>query len=125
VAEFRHMSSPAHAVHLGAREEDHPEFQPLLESDQVLRSDHVGLPEVLVVVLSVPPAVFRGKVVDIIEFLFVEDPFELPEVPDVSPDVVIPLGIIEIAGRDFVSSLIQFVDEVCPDKPRTACDKNP
>ena len=77
-------------VDLGTGEEDHPELQLLLQPEHVLCADHVGLPEVLVVVLAIPAAVLCGQVVDIIELLLFEYPFKLPVIPDISSECSCP-----------------------------------
>ena len=60
-------------VHLGRREEDHLEPVLLLQPQHVLGADDVRAPEVLVVILSVPPSVLGGQVVDVVEAVGVED----------------------------------------------------
>jgi len=112
-------------VDLGAREEDHPELQLLLETEHVLGPDHVGLPEVLVVVFAVPAAVLGGEVVDVVEPGALEDPLQLPVTPRIRPDVILPVSIHEVSCNDLVAPPAQFVDEVSADEPRPARDKNP
>lgn len=112
------------AIDLGAREEYHPELQFLLETEHMLGPDHVGLPEVLVVVFTVPATVFCGKVVDIIKLGALKDPLQLPVTPRICPDVVLPVVVQEVECNNLVTPAAQFVNKIGADESGATSDKN-
>ncbi|KAF5035176.1 hypothetical protein DSECCO2_588350 [anaerobic digester metagenome] len=90
----------------------------------MLGPDHVRLPEVLVVVLTIPAAVLRGEVVNVIKLRAVEDPFQLPVILRIRPDVVLPVVVQEVECDDFVTTAAQFVNEIGADESGAASNKN-
>jgi hypothetical protein len=65
-------------------------------------SNNVGSPQVLVVILSIPPAVFCRKVVNILEGLPLKNPFELSELSGIDLYVLRIFALQDIARPDFV-----------------------
>ena len=67
----------------------------LLETKHVLGADRVGHPEVFIIGLPVPTAIFSRKVVNKIERSeLVENLFDLAVISYVSPDIVITFGVV-------------------------------
>jgi len=61
--------------------------------------DYIGLPEVLIVSLAVPSAIFGRKMIHIIEGpIFLENPLYLAMIFYVTPYILIPVRIIKITG---------------------------
>ncbi|CAD7766618.1 MAG: hypothetical protein DNFNHJIP_00029 [Candidatus Argoarchaeum ethanivorans] len=63
----------------------------------MLCSDDVGLPQVLIVILTIPPPVFRCQMINIIKVVLIKYPFHLSIAPHIAADIVITFGIIEVA----------------------------
>lgn len=80
----------------------------------MLRSDDVGLPEILIVGLTIPSTVFGCQVVDVVEFsfMFFKKSFYLPVVTHIAALVVVPVIVQEINGEYLVSTSFQFMDQV-------------
>src|SRR5207249_4967804 len=60
-------------VYLCATKEDQSELVLLLQPDHVFRSDGVRLPQVFIVLLPIPSAIFSGKMVNGIKFASLND----------------------------------------------------
>ncbi|MDF1558551.1 MAG: hypothetical protein P1P80_10345, partial [ANME-2 cluster archaeon] len=52
-----------------------------------------------------------------------ECPFQLPDVLHICPDVIVPFSIEIIKGKNFMSSVLQFIDKICPDKSCTTSNQ--
>jgi hypothetical protein len=63
--------------------------------------------------------------VDILELAVFEEPLQLAEFPNITPDIVIPLAAVEIAGQDAVASRSKFLNEARADETAAACNQNP
>jgi hypothetical protein len=63
-------------------------------------------------------------VVHKIKRFFLKDAFNLPEIPDIRSDIIIPFCVREIRRKHFVSARPQFMDKVCTNKTSSAGDKD-
>jgi hypothetical protein len=84
-----------------------------LQSEDILCTDSIRAPNVVVVVLTIPSAILGAQVVHIIKFLFLEHPFELPVTGNVNADMIAPFTMLDVARRYLMSSRSQFVRKVC------------
>ncbi len=66
------------------------------QRQHILCPNAVSLPEVLVIILAIPATIFSSQRVDIIESMLVKEPFQLPEIPDIRPDIPVALRIAGI-----------------------------
>lgn len=86
----------------------------------MLCAHHIGLPQILIVILTIPAPVLGSQVIDVIELLLVENLLQLPVVPDITPDVVFPVGIVKVQGRYLMTPALKLIYQIGADKSCTA-----
>ena len=112
------------AVNLRAGEENHLIAVLLLEAQHVLGAGHVGAPQVGVVVLTVPAAVLRSQMVDVIERTLPEDGVHLLERTDVGAQVLRVFTLQDVRSPDLVTAGAQFLCQIGADETAAAGDEN-
>jgi len=109
-------------VNLGTGEENLPEAVLFLEAEEVLSANHVGVPEVLVVIFAVPASVLGCQVIDAIELMEAEDGLQLPVGGYINAQVLGMVTLEDIESPDIVTTSAQLTGEVGPDKSTPAGD---
>src|SRR3989442_10244623 len=90
-------------VDLRTAEENQTELQPFLQADNVLGPDRVRLPEILVVLFTVPAAIFGSQVVDGVEPPRLEESLQLAKRTDIAANIGFLLTVVVIDGNDLVA----------------------
>src|SRR5207245_11552965 len=96
-----------------------------LKTYGVLRSDHVGLPEVFIVIFTVPPPILRGEMIDIIKAGTTKQLVQLAVFADVGADIVGAITVKHVARGHFVAASGQLGCESSTDKSCASGDENP
>src|SRR5437016_5777444 len=67
---------------------DEPEFQSLLQANNILRADGVGAPEYFIKIFAVPAPELCSAMIDVIERPHaLDNSLDLPELADIAPGI--------------------------------------
>ena len=120
---FSHNSRPV-AVNFGTGEKNEAEKVLLLHAENVLGPNGVGSPEVFIKILTVPPAEFRRKMIDIIKMVAVKDAFQLTIFGHVAAHILRVMVVREIAHPDLMPPAAQLIHQKTPHCPQSTRNKN-
>src|ERR1043166_297727 len=94
----------------------------LLHADQVLCTNRVPHPKLVVVVFTVPPPELRREVVDVIESVVVEEAGHLHETRDIAADVIVSVIVLKPRDLNGVSTGTQRANEYFSHRSESTCD---
>ena len=63
---------------------DEFELEPLLQPKDILESNDIGHPQIFIKLLPIPTPELSSEIVDVLEFMFEEDTFDLAIMTDVA-----------------------------------------
>src|SRR2546427_6622857 len=102
------------AVDFGATKENEAEFVTFLEPNDIFCPNGVCLPEVLVVVLAIPPSILRREMIHAVEAAGAKQSLELMVLADVATKASISFSAVAIACQKLVTAGANLFNQTAP-----------